>query len=73
MRTRRCLLTGAPSHEGNESGGHRALAPALTVSELARVAVGAEPDRIVVYVEVELPPFRVGGKPHVSALGAGGC
>jgi hypothetical protein len=45
----------------------------LAVSELARVAVGAEPDRVVVDVEVQLPPVGVGGKPHVAALGAGGC
>lgn len=45
----------------------------LAVSELAGAAVGAEPDRVVVDVLVQLPPFSVGGKPHVAALGAGGC
>jgi hypothetical protein len=47
--------------------------PALTVSELARVAVGAEPDRVVVDVQVQLPPVGVGGKPDVAAFGASGC
>ena len=31
-----------------------------------------EPDRVVVDVQVQLPPVGVGGKPHVAALGAGG-
>ena len=43
------------------------------VAELSLVALRAEPNKLVVDVEVQLPAVPVGGQPHVAALGAGRC
>jgi hypothetical protein len=45
----------------------------LTAAELAVIALGAEPDEFVVYVDVKAPAVPVGGQSDVAALGAGGC
>ena len=43
------------------------------VAELALVALWAEPDELVDYVEMQLPAVLVCGQPQVAALDAGRC